>query len=120
MRAVPKDVDQYIERAPKESQGKLRQLRAVIKEVAPNAVERISYGMPYYEYKGRLLYFGAAKAHIGIYGIPASIIEEFKKELVAYMAEKTTIRLPLDRDLPVELFRKLVRARTNQNEATFL
>lgn len=48
-------VDEYIALAPKEVQGKLRELRAAIKTVAPDAEERISYGMPYYAYKGRLV-----------------------------------------------------------------
>jgi uncharacterized protein YdhG (YjbR/CyaY superfamily) len=49
-----KNVDEYIAQAPKVVQEKLR---AVIKSTAPGAEERISYGMPYYYYKGRLVYF---------------------------------------------------------------
>ncbi len=45
----PKDVDAYIAVAPKEVQGKLKELRAVIRTTAPTAVERMSYGMPYYD-----------------------------------------------------------------------
>ena len=52
-----KNVDEYIALAPKEVQGRLKELRATIMAAAPNAKERISYGMPYYEYKGRLVYF---------------------------------------------------------------
>jgi len=52
-----RNVDEYIALAPKEMQGKLKELRATIKAAAPRAQERISYGMPYYEYKGRLVYF---------------------------------------------------------------
>jgi len=43
------NVDEYIVRAPKEIQGTLTKLRVVIKKVAPKAIERISYGMPFYE-----------------------------------------------------------------------
>lgn len=43
-----KNVDEYIKNAPKEVQEKLRELRALIKSIAPDAVERISYGMPNY------------------------------------------------------------------------
>ena len=63
----PKDVDAYISTAPKESQTKLNQLRSIIKKSAPQALEKISYGMPYYTYKGRLAYFSAWKTHIGLY-----------------------------------------------------
>jgi uncharacterized protein YdhG (YjbR/CyaY superfamily) len=52
-----KTVDEYIAQAPTEVQEKLQVLRATIKTTAPGAQERISYGMPYYHYKGRLVYF---------------------------------------------------------------
>lgn len=116
MKSAPKDVDEYIEKAPKESQGKLRELRAAIREVAPNAVERISYGLPCYGEKGRTVYFGAMKAHIGLYGISAAVLEEYKGEVASYAAAKGTIRLPLDKDLPLELVKKMVKARMEGNE----
>jgi uncharacterized protein YdhG (YjbR/CyaY superfamily) len=114
--AKPKSVDAYIAAAPKEIQGKLKELRAVIRKTAPTAEERISYGMPYYAYKGRLAYFRAWKAHIGLY-IPTPVIEEHAKELAAYEASGATVRFPLDRKLPVALIRKLVLARMKKNEA---
>ena len=43
-----KNVDAYIAAAPKEVQPKLREVRTAIREVAPAAVESISYGMPFY------------------------------------------------------------------------
>jgi uncharacterized protein YdhG (YjbR/CyaY superfamily) len=110
------DVDAYIESAPREVRGKLREIRAAIKDVAPNAEERISYGMPYYDYKGRLIYFGLAKSHIGLY-IPSPILEEHKEELSNYETTNATLRLPLDKELPIDLIKKLVKARMQKNEA---
>jgi uncharacterized protein YdhG (YjbR/CyaY superfamily) len=116
MKNAPKDVDAYIASAPKEVQGKLAELRAAIKEAAPTAVEKISYGMPYYDFRGRLAYFGLAKAHIGLY-IPTPIVEEHRKELAGYATTEATIRLPLDKDLPIALIKKLIKARMRKNEA---
>jgi uncharacterized protein YdhG (YjbR/CyaY superfamily) len=112
----PKDVDAYIAAAPKEVQAKLKELRTVIRKTAPTAVERISYGMPYYDYKGRLAYFSPWKSHIGLY-IPTPVIEEHEKELEAYETTKATVRFPLDKKLPVTLIRKLVKAQMKKNEA---
>ena len=114
----PKDVDAYIAAAPKEVQGKLKELRAVIRKTAPKAEERISYGMPYYAYEGRLAYFAVFKEHIGLY-IPTPVIEEHKKELREYETSAATVRLPLDQKLPVALIRKLVRARVKKNELNY-
>jgi uncharacterized protein YdhG (YjbR/CyaY superfamily) len=109
------DVDAYIDAAPKAVRVKLGQLRKIIKNAAPKAVERISYGMPYYEYKGRLVYFLGAKNHIGLY-IPTPVVEEHRKELEQYETSKATIRFPLDQELPVALIRKLIKARIKKNE----
>ena len=112
----PKNVDSYIAAAPKEVQGKLKELRAVISKTAPTAEEGISYGMPYYDYKGRLAYFSLWKAHIGLY-IPTPVIEEHKSELKDYETARATVRFPLDKKLPVVLIKKLVKARMKKNEA---
>ena len=112
----PKNVDAYITSAPKEVQRKLKELRAAIREAAPDAEERISYGMPYYGYKGRLAYFAAFKKHIGLY-VPTPVIEEHKSELKGYEAANATVRFPLDKKLPVMLIRKLVKARMKKNVA---
>jgi uncharacterized protein YdhG (YjbR/CyaY superfamily) len=111
-----KDVDEYIARAPKEVQGKLKELRATIKSAAPKAEERMSYGMPYYAYKGRLAYFRHWKAHIGLY-VPTPVIEEHERELRDYETAKATVRFPLEARLPLPLIRKLVKARVEKNEA---
>lgn len=63
------DVDAYIAAAPAPAQPLLRTLRAIVKSEAPSAEEGLSYGMPYYEYHGRLAYFAVHKTHIGVYGL---------------------------------------------------
>jgi uncharacterized protein YdhG (YjbR/CyaY superfamily) len=85
----------------------------VIKEAAPKAEERMSYGMPSYHYKGRLIYFSAFKTHVGVY--PSFQAEEHN--LANYMAGKGTLRFPLNEPLPAALIRKLVKARVKEYEA---
>ncbi len=114
MKPVPRDVDEYIENAPLGSRGKLRELRAAIREIAPDAEEHISYGMPCYGDKGRMVYFGIAKAHIGLYGMSSQVIEKYREEVGPYLALKGTIRLPLDREFPLELIKRLIRARMEE------
>jgi uncharacterized protein YdhG (YjbR/CyaY superfamily) len=104
-----KEIVAYISRAPRSVQGKLRELRSAIKEVAPDANESISYRMPYYSYKGRLAWFALMKNHIGLYLRPP-IIAEHKRELTAYKTTKSAIHFALDKKLPISLIKKLVRA----------
>jgi uncharacterized protein YdhG (YjbR/CyaY superfamily) len=96
-------------------QDKLREVRAAIKEAAPTAHESISYRMPYYEYKGRLAWFGLHKAHIGLYVRPP-VIEEHEKELSGFVTTKSAVQLRLDRKIPVELIKNLVKAGMKKND----
>ncbi len=66
-----KTVDDYILSFPKETQTKLQIIRQTIKEIAPEAIESISYGMPAYKTnKKPLVYFGGFAKHIGFYATP--------------------------------------------------
>jgi uncharacterized protein YdhG (YjbR/CyaY superfamily) len=117
-----KNVDEYIAAAPKDVQPKLREIRAAIRDVAPDAGESISYGMAFYNYKGesgfkgRFCYFGLQRAHIGLY-IPPPIIEEHKDELVGYKTTKSALQLPLDRPVPISLIKRLIRDRMERHQA---
>lgn len=110
-----KDVEGYIIAQPKKFQTELRQLRNVIKTVAPSADERLSYGMPYYDYHGRLAYFRLARGHIGLY-IPPPVIEKYQTETKKYATSKATLHLPLDEKLPTRLIEKLIKKRLKLNE----
>jgi uncharacterized protein YdhG (YjbR/CyaY superfamily) len=48
-KSKPADVAEYISAAPKEAQGKLREIRAILKAIAPNARESLKWGVPAYE-----------------------------------------------------------------------
>jgi uncharacterized protein YdhG (YjbR/CyaY superfamily) len=114
--AGQRDVDAYIAVAPKEAQPMLRQLRRAIRAAAPKAEEKISYGMPFYEHNGRLVYFAGYKNHVGLYAaIPAKNI--YAKELKKYKAAKSTVRFPIGHPLPVGLIKKLVKVRVKENDA---
>ena len=117
---TPKDVDSYIAAAPKEVRATLNELRRVIKNAAPKASERISYGLPFYEYggagyKGRLVYFAAFKKHISLFITPRNA-EAVPAELAKYHAGKATYRFPLDKPIPFTLIGKTVRALVRERD----
>ncbi len=113
-----KDVDSYIEGAPEEIQSKLREIRETIKKSVPKAEEKISYAMPYYGYKGRLIYFAYWKKHIAIYAMSSEVIKRYEKELKPFLAEKGTIKIPLDEVVPASLIEKIVKAQAQMNESS--
>jgi uncharacterized protein YdhG (YjbR/CyaY superfamily) len=108
-------VDEYISLAPPQVQEKLKEIRKAIREVIPTAEEKLSYGMPYYGYKGRLAYFANAKKHIGLY-IPPPIIKNHAEDLKSYVTSVSAVQFPLDQDLPISLIKKLVKARVEHND----
>ncbi|MFB6340485.1 iron chaperone [Saccharicrinis sp. FJH62] len=111
---IPQTVDEYIINAPLDIQEKLQQLREIIKDVAPNATERISYQMPAFAQNGILVYFAANKNHIGFYPT-ASGIKFAEPELKSFKYSKGAIQFPHDQDLPVDLIRNIVRFRLEEN-----
>lgn len=111
-----RDLEAYIAVAPKEAQPMLQQLRRVIRAAAPMAEERISYGMPFYEYRGRLVYFAGYKSHVGLYPV-GQAKQIYATELKEYLTGKSTLRFPIGRPLPVALITKVVEARVKENVA---
>ncbi|MCL5958623.1 MAG: hypothetical protein M1358_04765 [Chloroflexi bacterium] len=63
----PTTIDEYISQFPEDVQHILVEIRAVIKESALDAIEKISYQMPAFYLKGNLVWFAVHKRHIGFY-----------------------------------------------------
>jgi len=112
-----KDVDEYIALAPEDVQARLKALRATILAAVPDAQERISYGMPTYDYKGRLVYFAVWKRHIGLYALSTPVLAAHESDLRGYVTTKGTVQLPLDEELPIALIEELVKAQARANDA---
>lgn len=113
-----KSVDEYITSFPKNVQEILDELRKAIKESAPEAEEVISYGMPAFKLNGVLVYFAAHKNHIGLYPT-ASGITAFNKELSSYKHTKGTIQFPIDRPIPFDIVKRIVKFKVKENQAKF-
>ena len=108
-------VNSYINQFPKETQAKLQKLRQIIKASAPGSIEIISYNMPAFKIHRRILvYFAAFKNHIGLYALPSAVVN-FKKELSRFKTSKGTIRFPLDKPIPPELVKKIIKFRVKEN-----
>jgi uncharacterized protein YdhG (YjbR/CyaY superfamily) len=112
--AKPTHVDAYIAGFPEDVQTILEQIRAAVKEAAPEATETIKYAIPAYTLKGNLVYFAAFKNHIGFYAAPTGN-EAFKKDLSAYKTGKGSIQFPLDKPMPLSLIAKIVKFRVKEN-----
>jgi uncharacterized protein YdhG (YjbR/CyaY superfamily) len=116
------NVDEYIANAPEPAQQVMKQIRAAIRATVPEAEEKMSYGMPFYEYRfpgyrGRLAYFGAFKNHISFYALPRSVPVALAEKIEQFRAAKATLQFPLDKKVPVALLKKLVKLRKEEIDA---
>jgi uncharacterized protein YdhG (YjbR/CyaY superfamily) len=107
-------IDDYISEFPTEIQALLYQIRATIKEAAPDAHEAIKYAIPTFVYHGNLVHFAAFKNHIGFYPAPSGI-EAFKKELSVYKNAKGSVQFPIDGPIPLDLISTIVKFRVKEN-----
>lgn len=114
----PTSIDAYIQGFPKQTQDRLRQVRLVIAQAAPDAEEAIRYQMPTFRLAGKnLVHFAGFAHHIGFYPTPSGITA-FKKELSSYKQGKGSVQFPLDEPLPYDLIKKIVKYRVKETLAT--
>jgi uncharacterized protein YdhG (YjbR/CyaY superfamily) len=107
-------VEAYIDSFPGDQREILKKMRQTIKKAAPEAEEKISYGMPGYKWNKKVLcYFGGFKNHIGFFATPAANVA-FKKELAKYAQGKGSIQFPLDKKIPYVLVKKMVQFKVSE------
>ena len=102
----PALIDAYIKEQPESVQEILSKVRDAIKEVLPNAKERITWRMPTFWDGHNIIHFAAFKNHLGIYPGSEAIVF-FKEELKDYKTSKGAIQFPYSKDVPYELIKKI-------------
>jgi uncharacterized protein YdhG (YjbR/CyaY superfamily) len=108
-------IDEYIASFPPDIREKLKNIRAVIRTIAPDAEETIRYGIPTFRLDDRnLVHFAAFKDHLSFFPTPSGV-EKFRKELSSYTVSKGTIQLPLDKPVPYDLVERITRFRAEEN-----
>jgi uncharacterized protein YdhG (YjbR/CyaY superfamily) len=110
----PSNFEQYILNYPEEIRERLQKIRSLVKKIAPDAAEKISYGMPAFTLHGMLLYYAAHTKHIGFYPFTTAI-EAFRDELKVYKTAKGSIQFPNNKPLPLKLISQIIEFRVAEN-----
>jgi len=112
-RTKPTSVTEYVDAAPMEARKHMRDIRALLKKVAPKATETLKWGAPVFE-EGRILFsYNAYKSHLNF--MPTGpAMDPFREELAVYKTGKDTIQFPYDKPLPIALIRKIAAFRVKQ------
>lgn len=115
---VPGGVDEYIAACPAEVRANLSHVRSVIREVAPDAIETVSYfqfpGYCYegYDYNGMFVWFSYKKPYIRLHLRPP-VIQDHKDELKGCPTTTGIVSFSEQTQIPATLINKLVTASLN-------
>jgi len=113
---TPKTIDEYIAMQPEAFRPTLHQLRSIIRSLAPNATESISYQVPCFKHHYMLVGIGVNKNFSSLYTMSPPLVKKMKDDLKGVKLSGATIHFSPGVPLPVALIEKIVRARIQENE----
>jgi uncharacterized protein YdhG (YjbR/CyaY superfamily) len=115
MASGAKAVDTYLEGLTEPQASTLRSVRATLRDLLPDADEKLSYGVPAFLVGGKpVAGYAGFEAHCGYYPHSGSVLEQAADLLDAYDWSKGTLRFPIDEPLPPEIVERLVELRLRQ------
>jgi uncharacterized protein YdhG (YjbR/CyaY superfamily) len=103
------EVDAYLAGLEPDRREALSELRALVLEVVPDAVETIKYRMPTYEYEGGVLCaFASQKQYMSLY-MDTGLVEQHRADLDGLSVGKSYIRFRRLDTLPLGTVRTMLR-----------
>ncbi len=110
----PTNTDAYLKQLPTDQRKALETLRKQILATAPACTEHFGYGLPGFKYNSHpMLYLGAAKKHVALYG---SVPSGFKDRLKEFTVSKGTIQFTPEKPLPAALVKDIVKMKMAEIE----
>jgi uncharacterized protein YdhG (YjbR/CyaY superfamily) len=111
-------VESYLAGLTSDQRQVLEHVRAVIRAVAPQATETISYQMPAFRYKGRrLVYYAAFRDHFSLFPASYAVMEKLSRELAPFRSGRGTLRFTVDQPLPDALVVRIIELRLAELDA---
>jgi uncharacterized protein YdhG (YjbR/CyaY superfamily) len=109
------EVDEYLANLEEPKRTTLQAVRQTIRGIIPEADEGISYGMPAYRLRGKVVAgFAAFKNHLSYLPHSGSVFAEIPEDLAGYVTSKGALQFPVERPLPKALVKKLIAIRLRQ------
>ena len=106
------EIDRYLDSLDEPKRATLAALREQILDVAPDAEQGISYGVPAFKVGGKTIAgFAAFKHHLSYLPHSGSVFPQLADGLAGYQTSAGALRFPVDRPLPAALVAKLIEVR---------
>lgn len=108
-------INEYINDQPPGTKESLIVLKKCILEAAPDAIETFNYGIPAFTLieggkRDQQIMIAGYRKHVGLYPHP-TVMEKFSEELKDYKKGKGSVQFPIDKPIPKELVKSMVRYR---------
>ena len=109
------EVDAYLAALDEPKQSTLRELRRTILGIIPDAEQCISYRLPAFRLRGKVIAgFAAFKSHLSYLPHSGTVLPELHADVAGYETTKGSLHFPVDSPLPQALVKKLIDARISQ------
>jgi uncharacterized protein YdhG (YjbR/CyaY superfamily) len=109
------EVDTYLGSLEEPKQSTLSALRRTILGIIPESEQCISYGMPAFRVRGKVVAgFAAFKDHLSYLPHSGSVLPELQDDVADYGGTKASLHFPVDAPLPEALVKKLIAVRIRQ------
>ena len=109
------EVDRYLAGLDEPERGTLEAVRRSILDVVPDAEQCISYGMPAFKVEGKTVAgFAAFRNHLSYLPHSGSVLATLADDVARYETSKGALQFAIDKPLPKQLVRKLVKTRMRE------
>lgn len=106
------EITAYLKALDEPKRATLQKLRETIHEVVPEVDEGISYAVPAFRLRGKVIAgFAAFKTHLSYLPHSGSVFPELEEELSPYTKTKGALHFAIDEPLPKEIVEKLIEVR---------
>jgi uncharacterized protein YdhG (YjbR/CyaY superfamily) len=113
-RHAPEEVDAYLGALAEDQRFALERLRSIIRSVAPECTERVSYGIPIFRLRVDLVGISAHKSHCSLHSMSPPLMAAMADELAGFKVSGATLHFTLNEPLPEELVERIVRERMKE------
>ncbi|HEX9094835.1 MAG TPA: DUF1801 domain-containing protein [Candidatus Dormibacteraeota bacterium] len=110
-----KEIDAYLAGLDEPKRATLQKMRQMIRSEIPGAEECISYGMPAFRLRGKVIAgFAAFKSHLAYLPHSGSTLAALSEDLAGYESTPGSLHFPIDKPLPKALVKKLIATRMKE------
>ena len=113
-RHAPEEIEVYLEDLPDDVRAALEQVRTIVREVAPECTERVSYGIPIFRLRRDLVGMSAQKDHCSLHSMSPPLMKAMAAELKGIKVSGATIHFTPEQPLPRQLVERIVQERMKE------